>query len=39
VDKLPHATFNDQDAPLEAATKYRQEEIAQKPIRVPKPPN
>jgi tricorn protease len=38
VDNLPHATFNGQDAQLEAAIKYLQDEIARKPIPVPNPP-
>jgi tricorn protease len=35
VDNLPHSTFNGQDAQLEAAIKYLEQEIKNKPI--PKP--
>jgi tricorn protease len=38
VDNLPHATFNGQDAQLEAAVKHLQELIAKDPVDVPKPP-
>ncbi len=39
VDNLPHATFGEQDAQLEAAVKYLQEQIRLKPVTVPtKPP-
>jgi len=32
VDNLPHATFNGDDAQLEAAIKYLQQKIEQEPI-------
>jgi tricorn protease len=38
VDNLPHATFNGQDAQLEAAITYLQKKIAEDPRPVPKPP-
>ena len=38
VDNLPHATFNGQDAQLEAAIRYLQERIAEDPRAVPRPP-
>lgn len=38
VDNLPRATFNGQDAQLEAAIKYLQEEIKKHPVERPKPP-
>jgi tricorn protease len=38
VDNLPHATFNGQDAQLEAAIRYLQEKIAEDPRPVPDPP-
>lgn len=38
VDNLPHATFNDQDAQLEAAVKHLQELIAKDPRPVPPTP-
>ena len=38
VDNLPHATFNGQDAQLEAAIKHLQGQIKQKPVQQPRPP-
>jgi tricorn protease len=38
VDNLPHATFNGQDAQLEAAIEYLQKMIAKDPREVPPPP-
>lgn len=38
VDNLPHATFNGQDAQLDAAISHLQELIAQDPRPVPPPP-
>lgn len=38
VDNLPHATFNGQDAQLDAAIAYLQRKIAEDPRPVPKPP-
>ncbi len=38
VDNLPHATFNGQDAQLEAAIRYLKEKIAEDPRPVPPPP-
>jgi tricorn protease len=38
VDNLPHATFNGQDAQIEAAIKYLQGQIKQKPVQQPRPP-
>ena len=38
VDNLPHATFNGQDAQLEAAIRYLQQKIAEDPRPVPQPP-
>ena len=38
VDNLPHATFNGQDAQLDAAIAYLQKKIAEDPRPVPKPP-
>jgi len=38
VDNLPHATFNGEDAQLEAAIRYLQERIAEDPRPVPNPP-
>ena len=38
VDNLPHATFNGQDAQLDAAIKYLQKLIKEDPREVPAPP-
>lgn len=38
VDNLPHATFQGQDAQLEAAIAHLKESIAAHPVDVPKPP-
>ncbi len=38
VDNLPHGTFEGGDAQLDAAVKYLQELIRQKPVKVPVPP-
>ena len=38
VDNLPHTTFNGEDAQLEAAVKYLQEEIKKNPVIIPPPP-
>ena len=38
VDNLPHATFNGQDAQLDAAIKYLQKLIKEDPRQVPAPP-
>jgi tricorn protease len=38
VDNLPHATFEGKDAQLEAAIKYLQQKIQEKPIDTPKVP-
>ena len=38
VDNLPHATFNGEDAQLEAAIRYLQGKIAEDPRPVPPPP-
>jgi tricorn protease len=38
VDNLPHASFKGQDAQLEAAVKYLQDEIKKKPVPVPPAP-
>lgn len=38
VDDLPHATFQGQDAQLEAAVRYLQEQIRLKPVPVPAAP-
>ncbi|MEB3357550.1 MAG: S41 family peptidase [Synechococcales bacterium] len=38
VDNLPHATFNGQDAQLEAAVKYLQQQIQQHPVEIPPTP-
>lgn len=38
VDNLPHATFNGQDAQLDAAIEYLQKKIAEDPRPVPKAP-
>jgi tricorn protease len=38
VDNLPHATFNGQDAQLDAALAYLREQIAKDPRPVPAPP-
>jgi tricorn protease len=38
VDNLPHATFNGEDAQLEAAIQYLKEKIAEDPRPVPAPP-
>jgi tricorn protease len=38
VDNLPHSTFKGEDAQLEAAIKYLQEEIRKKPIPTPVAP-
>jgi tricorn protease len=38
VDNLPHGTFKGQDAQLEAAIQFLQDEIARKPIPVPSAP-
>ena len=38
VDNLPHATFNGEDAQLDAAIAYLKKKIAEDPRAVPKPP-
>ena len=38
MDNLPHATFNGQDAQLDAAIKYLQKLIKEDPREVPAPP-
>ena len=38
VDNLPHATFNGEDAQLDAAIRYLQQKIAEDPRAVPQPP-
>ena len=38
VDNLPHATFNGQDAQLDAAIAYLEKKIAEDPRPVPRPP-
>jgi tricorn protease len=38
VDNLPHATFNGEDAQLQAGVEYLLEQIRLKPVPVPKPP-
>lgn len=38
VDNPPHATFNGQDAQLEAAIEHLQKLIKEKPVEFPKPP-
>jgi tricorn protease len=38
VDNLPHATFNGQDAQLDAAIKYLQEQIRKNPVPAPVAP-
>ena len=38
VDNLPHATFNGEDAQLEAAIRFLQQKIAEDPRPVPPPP-
>ncbi len=38
VDNLPHAAFNGQDAQLEAAVKYLQEQIRLHPVTIPPAP-
>jgi tricorn protease len=38
VDNLPHATFNGEDAQLDAAIRYLKEKIAEDPRAVPPPP-
>ena len=37
VDNLPHATFNGQDAQLEAAVKYLKKQLRKKPVKPLKP--
>ncbi len=39
VDNLPHATFEGQDAQLEAAIRYLSEQVKQHPNPVPAPPS
>ena len=39
VDNLPHATFEGQDAQLEAAIQYLQDLIKEKPFKLPPPPD
>ncbi len=39
VDNLPHATFNGQDAQLEAAIAYLNDKIASEPVVIPEPPD
>ena len=39
VDNLPHATFNGQDAQLEAAIKHLEDLIKKNPHPVPQAPN
>ena len=38
VDNLPHATFKGEDAQLEAAVEYLQEQIRLHPVEVPPVP-
>jgi tricorn protease len=38
VDNLPHTTFEGQDAQLETAIQYLQEQIRLHPVEVPPPP-
>ena len=38
VDNLPHATFEGQDAQLQAAISYLKKEIKDHPVTVPPPP-
>ena len=38
VDNLPHATFNGQDAQLDAAIKHLQKLMKEDPRKVPPPP-
>jgi tricorn protease len=38
VDNLPHATFTGEDAQLQAAVKYLQEQIRLYPVTVPPAP-
>ncbi|HSG07225.1 MAG TPA: S41 family peptidase [Longimicrobiales bacterium] len=38
IDNLPRATFEGQDAQLDAAIRYLQEKIAEDPRAVPEPP-
>ena len=38
VDNLPHATFNGEDAQLDAAIRYLKGRIAEDPRAVPPPP-
>jgi tricorn protease len=38
VDNLPHATFNGQDAQLDAAIDHLQKLIKEKPVELPRPP-
>jgi tricorn protease len=38
VDNLPHATFNGQDAQLDAAIAYLKKKIAEDPRKIPPPP-
>ena len=38
VDNLPHATFDGDDAQLDAAIEHLQEQIRRKPVPVPPPP-
>ncbi len=38
VDNLPHATFNGQDAQLDAAIRYLKDKMAKEPMRVPQVP-
>ncbi|MCX5762118.1 MAG: S41 family peptidase [Gemmatimonadetes bacterium] len=38
VENLPHATFNGQDAQLDAAIAYLKKKIAEDPRAVPAPP-
>lgn len=39
VDNLPHATFNGNDAQLEAAIAYLKEQIRKHPVDIPEPPS
>ena len=38
VDNLPHATFNGQDAQLDAAVKYLQQKLKEEPVELPQRP-
>lgn len=38
VDNLPHATFNGQDAQLDAAVKYLQQKLKEEPVELPQTP-